>query len=87
MHAMRASHPVAGPPATPVAAVPLRAPLRWGQRCLRPLCPRGRSSPGSHPVWLPGGALSAHSSSPKAPHQRVCPHPLLAWGPSATPRA
>lgn len=44
-------------------------------------------SPGSHMVWLPGvtGTRLAVSSLPESPHQPVYPHPLLAWGPSATP--
>lgn len=42
-----------------------------------------------HTVWLPGvpGARPAVPSFPESPHQPVYPHPLLAWGPSATPQS
>jgi len=66
-----------------------RVPLRWGQPCPRPPCPQLCFRPGSRLVWLPGGHRSQTRgalSSPKAPHQPLSPHPLLAWGPGATPR-
>lgn len=56
-----------------------------------PLC---LFNPGSHLVWLPGGhqgqtqgVLATCRSSLKCPHEPVSPHPLLAWGPGATPQS
>lgn len=54
-----------------------------------PVCACVCVSPESHMVWLPGvtGARPLVPSLPKSPHQFVYPHPLLDWGPSATPQS